>query len=234
MRLRAFALRRTKEQVLKDLPSKTRQLLPVALSRGHARKTQQILDEVDGDPFLAMGKIRHLDGMAKVPAAVDWITNTVLNSGEQVVVFCWHRDVVAALAEKLYDEISSGVIAGETPAAAREERVRAFQAGEIAVLICSSAAKEGITLTAARYTLHVERFWVPGDERQSEDRISRIGQTRKTWHVYLHLEQSSDAHVHALIGWKSQIIDAIQGVRDVSAAVYAAMTERNKRPRRTR
>ncbi len=69
---------------------------------------------------------------------------------------------------------------GSTPARAREERVKAFQAGDgDAFLISLKAGGTGLNLTAANYVIHMDPWWNPAAEDQASDRAHRIGQTKE-------------------------------------------------------
>jgi SNF2 family DNA or RNA helicase len=224
---RPYLLRREKIHVLQDLPKKRRQTLrlaaPTARFAKEYRKAIEELRETEGaDGGSALGKLgalRKKVGLAKVDAALDWIDQSLLN-GEPAVVFVYHKDVHQALAEGLSTRtitddngkkrpVRFAAIVGGTPLKQRQAITDAFQAGDLDVLIGSEACKEGITLTRSAYTLHVEYWWTPGDMAQSEDRISRIGQTRPTLHVRLHLEDSLDDHVARLLSSKQQTIDTL-------------------------
>jgi SNF2 family DNA or RNA helicase len=60
------------------------------------------------------------------------------------------------------------------------------------------AAGTGITLTAAIHVLFNDLDWAPGNHRQAEDRIYRIGQTRPAFVTYLYAENTLDDFVAAL------------------------------------
>jgi SNF2 family DNA or RNA helicase len=64
---------------------------------------------------------------------------------------------------------------------ARQEIVDDFQAGDLDVIICSyGVGSTGLTLTRSHRVILLERPWTPGDARQAEDRVRRIGQTAST------------------------------------------------------
>jgi len=68
---------------------------------------------------------------------------------------------------------------GSTPAAEREKRVAAFQAGAGDLFLISlRAGGVGLNLTAADYVIHLDPWWNPAVEDQASDRAHRIGQER--------------------------------------------------------
>lgn len=223
--LRGYAIRRDKKQVLTEIPEKTRQMLPVPWTvdeqRTVAVRFERIKKKIGldgtGEQLWAMGQLTELRkeaGLAKVPIATELIADTV-RSGEPVIVFLYHHEVREALEKGLAEAgISSLSIVGETPPKKRDEYVQAFQDGKADVIIGSTAMKEGVTLHRARITLHVERFWVPADEEQAEDRACRFGQRRAVLNWYLHLEGSMDDYMAKVIEAKREILNALHDRSD--------------------
>ncbi|MAG24113.1 hypothetical protein CMI47_00910 [Candidatus Pacearchaeota archaeon] len=215
--IRPFLLRREKTEVLKDLPPKRRQSIdlvaPARFTREYQAAVVALREElIRGEGHKALGALaamRKEVGAFKVPAALEWL-EVLVAASEPVVVFLVHKDVRKTLEEGLEKmKVRYRAIVGDTPQARRQEIIESFQAGEIDVLIGSEAMKEGVTLTRSSYTLHLERFWVPGDELQAEDRIYRIGQDKTVLCTYLHLQGSLDDHVAALLERKTQTINEI-------------------------
>lgn len=222
---RKYTQRREKRAVLPQLPPKRRQFLPLdppaAFSRNYKAQIKALRS---GEDDQAMGKIavmRKEVGLAKVDAAIAWITAAVAN-GEPVIAFLHHRDVYTALCAGLTGLRVTSIV-GATTQKQRHDRVAAFQAGEYDVIIGSMAMKEGVTLTRSAFTLHIERWWVSGDEDQSEDRACRIGQTRGVLNTYLHLRDSLDDYVHALIESKRAVIATVQDRSPIHHDVLRAL-----------
>lgn len=186
-RLRAgFMVRRRLPAILPQLPPLSQTIVPVA---GDAALLK--LEAPYRKEYLSTGKlpkvkdagelaeIRHRMGRAMVPAAVDAI-ETLLEDGQQVVVFCHHLDVMRAIQEKLPPGVAE-IIDGSVSAPRRNDMNKRFQAGDIRVLILNAAGQEAITLTAASNVILVEADWVPGNNEQRIGRCWRFGQ--KATHV---------------------------------------------------
>ncbi|MGC9272015.1 helicase-related protein, partial [Acidiphilium sp.] len=88
---------------------------------------------------------------------------------------------------------------GSTPAADRERRVAAFQAGQSDLFLISlRAGGTGLNLTAADYVVHLDPWWNPAVEDQASDRAHRIGQERPVTIYRLIMEGSIEERILAL------------------------------------
>lgn len=232
--------RRLLEEVEKDVPEKTRYILPIELRDVHrdrydkadkefeewlrtereqraemGEEPQDIARSLASQALVKIGYLRRMVGEFKVPAAADWVTRAV-RQGEPVVVFFEHQHVLNRMERALARQrIKYLVLDGGTPKAERQKLVDAFQAGEAPVFLGSRAAAVGITLTRARHLLFMERFFTSADEDQAEDRIRRIGQTRKTKIWRLHALDTIDDRLEEIINTKRIIIKESIGAAEI-------------------
>ncbi|MGN8689849.1 DEAD/DEAH box helicase [Atopobiaceae bacterium HCP3S3_F7] len=97
--------------------------------------------------------------------------------GESVVVFSPSRQLVELAGAALEDAgVSHAYVVGGQSTKDRDEAVRAFQAGEVRVILVTTAAGGvGITLTRARCAVFLSRPWSLVEALQAEDRVHRIG-----------------------------------------------------------
>jgi len=162
-----------------------------------------------------VGYLRRLAGVGKVHAASMWIAKAV-RLGEPVVVFCEHQSVLRGLEKRLRKQrIRHVIVEGKTSVKKRQEAVDAFQKHEYPVFIGTKAAKEGITLTAARHLLFVERFFTSSEEEQAEDRIRRIGQSHRTTIWFLHGVSTIDDRLDTIVRGKRRIVRTAIGAKDI-------------------
>ncbi len=116
---------------------------------------------------------------AKLAALVDLLSE-LRDEGHRALVFSQFTsflDLARPLLEKA--GLRTLTLDGSTPAADREDRVRAFQAGRADVFLLSlRAGGTGLNLTAATYVIHLDPWWNPAVEDQATDRAHRIGQER--------------------------------------------------------
>lgn len=189
------------------------------------RKKEKLLGEgmaedvversIAAEAFTKFGYLRRLLGEAKVPAASDWIARAV-RVGEPVVVFLEHQHTLEQLSEMLHKQrIRHLVIEGSTPPKKRQAYVDAFQKNIYPVIICTDAGAEGITLTAARHLLIVERALTSAKEEQKEERVHRISQKHKTTIWFLHASGTLDDRLDVIIRNKRRIIREAIGAASV-------------------
>lgn len=156
--------------------------------------------------FEDISKARHETALAKLPAVKAHL-HELLETGEKVVVFAHHLDVLNALAEEFGD--AAVILVGATSQDDRQLAVDRFQNDpEIKLFIGSlKAAGVGITLTASSTVVFAELDWTPAMMTQAEDRCHRIGQANSVLVQHLVLDGSIDAAMAQTLVEKQEIID---------------------------
>lgn len=233
-RLRRVMLRRTKAEVLPDLPPKRRQVLLTndidgAVRRMLDREWREYLaeklqkrpeditdyefengvDGVDGEedlpPFTRFSEIRANLALARIGQMVEYAEDCE-EQDAPLLVFSAHRAPIDHLATRE----GWGVITGDTDTDERAEVVRRFQAGELkGVGLTITAGGVGLTLTRASTVLFVDLDWTPANNLQAEDRVARIGQTADSIQiVQMVTDHVLDRHVHRLIAAKMAVVEA--------------------------
>jgi SWI/SNF-related matrix-associated actin-dependent regulator 1 of chromatin subfamily A len=192
-------VRRRKVDVLKDLPKKSRIVVPLPLSNTseYARAEADFVRWLHGiDPDKAkraakaegMTKVGYLLQLAaelKLTYVHEWIQNFLADSDEKLVVFAIHRKVLDELQSNC--KFKSSRIDGSTTHRGRQVIVNQFQTDNTVRVLFGNikAAGVGITLTAAHTVATVEMAWRPGDHDQADDRCYRIGTTEEVNCYYL-------------------------------------------------
>ncbi|MGB3699172.1 MAG: DEAD/DEAH box helicase [Gordonia sp. (in: high G+C Gram-positive bacteria)] len=205
-RLRPIMLRRTKDQVLTDLPEKQEQLLPIELEPAHrkvydtylARDRQQLLgllDDFGGNRIQVLAALTRLRQLSLHPALVDGTHAGVrsakieylseqlpvlIDEGHSALVFSSFTGFLKLVAARLdAQDIPYSYLDGSTAAAKRGEQIEQFAAGRTRVFLISlKAGGFGLNLTAADYCFMTDPWWNPAAENQAVDRAHRIGQHR--------------------------------------------------------
>ena len=128
--------------------------------------------------------------LAKVPLVVAHV-KSLIDAGEPVIVFGYHKSVIAALKKEFP---GCSVVTGQTPPNKRQAQIDRFQDGETAVIIGNILAMGvGFTLTRARMVVFAELDWVPSLIEQAEDRAWRIGQVNAVLVQHLVVDGSIEA-----------------------------------------
>jgi len=205
-------LRITKDMAKLQLPSKSYQIISLDLpldKREKEYKLQDLKGKSTPLGLVGLSEILQAQGLKKVKPAVAHIKD-VLEHEQKLIVFAYHKAVVAELKEQLKD---FGVVelVGSTNMKARQEAVDRFQKdpGVRIFLGNTEACKTGLTLTAANRAVFVESSWSPKDIDQMVDRMHRIGQSKPVLAQFLTTHQSIDEYQLRRALEKLQVIDEI-------------------------
>ena len=199
-----FLLRRTKAQVLTDLPERTEIILHAELDaeeRSHyellRRRALDTAQQAGGAPtarFKVLAELMRLRRAACDPRLTSdqWpavgakvklfakIAQDLAAGQHRTLVFSQFTGFLALLGDQLKElGFAYQYLDGGTPTNDRAKRVAAFQAGEGQFFLISlKAGGYGLNLTAADYVVIADPWWNPAAEDQAMGRAHRIGQRR--------------------------------------------------------
>jgi len=236
--LRPFILRRTKEQVARELPPKNEQTLFCELSaperavyndlRDHYRRA--LLGRIERDG-LARAKIFVLEALVRLrqaachlglidrsrrgepSAKLDLLLarlGEVVDGGHKALVFSQFTSLLAIVRDRLdRDRVPYAYLDGRTRD--RAARVREFERDSRCALFLVSlkAGGLGLNLTAADYVFLLDPWWNPAAEAQAIDRAHRIGQTRPVFAYRLIARDTVEEKVLALQDTKRALAQSI-------------------------
>ena len=244
-----FLLRRTKAQVLTDLPPRTEiiqriepspdeQAFLEAMRREALARIAQ-LDPADPNKnrFNVLAELTRLRRAACDPRlaapefgrvgakvqAFERLAVELVQGRHQALVFSQFTDFLKLLAERLDAAgLRYQMLDGSTPAAARAGRVAAFQRGDADLFLISlKAGGFGLNLTAADYVVIADPWWNPAAEDQAMGRAHRIGQQRPVTVYRLVTAGSVEERIVALHERKRELAEGLLADQD-SAAPLAA------------
>lgn len=211
------------EDVVKDLPEKNRQVIPVEMRRPQEYKRasedflhwlmeknpDKLKTALRAEALVRMTTLLKLAAKLKLKSVVEWVNTFLTDSDEKLVVFAKHHKMIEALTRRCKAE--SLVITGKTPQKKRSDFVSRFQNDNKARLLIGNvrAAGIGITLTAANHEAIVELDWEPAVLLQAEKRIHRLGTRRPCWFHYLIAYGTIEEKLCKAIQKKQQIITAV-------------------------
>lgn len=233
---RTCFIRRKKSDVLKDLPPKTRAIVPIEYDEKIYRKAvtefEEWLDLNSDNPAAAMvefGKIKKAAVKAKMPMVIKWV-ETYLESGKKLVLFAHHKEIINEVM-KSFPGISVKIDGSVSPLD-RQEIVDRFQEDDSIRLFVGNlkSAGVGLTLTAASDTVTIEFAWNPAEHTQAEDRTHRIGQTDHVTAYYLVVPDSVEIDIMEIIERKAKILDQILDGEDVeSDSIFTELLRKIRR-----
>jgi len=132
--------------------------------------------EIDVDETTGETRVRLAEPSCKVDALMNDIENKDFGD-DSVAVCAVSRQLIELLsAEMTKAKIPHGLITGAQDEDERQQAVDDFQSGKIKwILFTAQAGGVGITLTAARRLVMLQRPWSLVDHKQALDRVHRIG-----------------------------------------------------------
>jgi superfamily II DNA or RNA helicase len=231
-------LRRTKQQVLKDLPEKTEQTIVCELSAAERKKYNEIRDfyraslnqQID-EAGLEKSKIHVLEALLRLrqSACHLGLLDNKLKSGssakldvllEQVeeliaenhkaLIFSQFTELLAIVRQH-FDKrgLTYEYLDGKTRD--RQKRVNRFQNDPQCPLFLVSlkAGGRGLNLTAADYVFILDPWWNPAVEAQAVDRAHRLGQTKPVFAYRLIAKDTVEEKILELQKTKRDLADSI-------------------------
>lgn len=222
-------IRRTKDEVLQELPDKVRNVVHLDVSGPGFREYRNAENDLvsflksngykakDSSEHLARTQVlKRLAALAKMDAVEEWIDSFLDSCDRKLVVFAHNVDVVDHLAEK-YGGLR---VSGRDSLEERQYAVDSFQNDPKSrvIVLNLQAGGVGITLTAGSDVVFVQMGWTPGEHDQAEDRCHRIGQKNNVQAWYLLAADTIDEDVYDLVDAKRQIVDAVTEGDEVEQA----------------
>lgn len=221
-----FIIRRTKDEVLKDLPSLTRRFFHCELDKKVNKAYAQALKELEDtyysedDAFAIqsqrlaiMTKMRQVTAVGKVQHCVDFVTEFLLSSDRKITIFAHHEVAINLLLSNLNSWLADG---GFKPvlhlhsglnSEKRQQLLATFKETDHRVMIASTlAAGEGLNIQFCSDAVMFERQWNPANEEQAEARFHRFGQQYPVSITYMIASETIDEYFTELVESKRAIV----------------------------
>lgn len=215
-------IRRTKTEVLPDLPDKIRSVVPLEMERPgeYIAARDDFLNwlaTIDSDKarraaravaITRLGYLKRLAAQLKAKAVSQWIAEWMeANPDGKLVVFAVHRGMISAIQEAA--TVPTVVLHGGTHN--REAVLREFQHSKTRLFIGQlRAAGVGVDgLQVASACVFAELDWRPADHTQAEDRLHRCGQKSTVMIYYLVGTDSIEETLCAVIQRKQATLSAV-------------------------
>ncbi len=236
--VRPYLLRRTKVEVLSDLPAKTEQTLYVELGETQRKDYDDLREHFRNELTGRIGRfgigrsrIAVLEALLRLrqtachPGLVDHARvdessakldtlleqlEEVIDEGHKAIVFSQFTSFLSILRRRLDAmPITYEYLDGRTTD--RQARVTRFQEDESCrlFLVSLKAGGQGLNLTAADYIYILDPWWNPAVEAQAVDRAHRIGQTRPVFAYRLIARDTVEEKILSLQDKKRELADSI-------------------------
>lgn len=232
-----FVLRRTKGEVLTELPDKTVTILNNEMSEEQyniymsymAQARKEIMSQIDINGFeksqikilSLLMRLRQIcchpklflgeyEGeSSKLNQCIEIIQDAVLG-GHKILLFSSYTSMFEIIEEKLKNiGVKYLKLTGQTKVGERIELVDKFNTDEnIKVFLISlKAGGTGLNLTGADMVIHYDPWWNLSAENQATDRTYRIGQKRNVQVYKLITKNSIEEKIYKLQQKKAKLID---------------------------
>jgi non-specific serine/threonine protein kinase len=238
-RTKPFVMRRTKEEILTELPPKVEQSIKLDLSELQRECYTRTVEEIRGQVDEAFAKKTSAQaGMVALtallrlrqicisptlagiddpgtPPKVEFLLENLDELGRE-----GHAALVFSQFTKCLDLIGRTLDAqgldyvrldGTVPTAKRKDLVNAFQSddGPPVFLISLKSGGTGLNLTRAAYVFHMDPWWNPAVENQATDRTHRIGQSKTVFSTRLIMRHTVEEKMEVLKKGKEALFQAV-------------------------
>lgn len=238
-RTKPFVLRRTKQEILTQLPEKLENTLFLDLSTGQKALYTQLISEFRQTvgrayeeqtrskatmiALTAILRLRQLciapqliDPESKEPSPkIDYLISKVkelATEGHAALIFTQFTSVLDLIEPYFIAEnLPYFRLDGKVPTSKRQALVKAFQESEESAFFLMSlkAGGIGLNLTRASYVFHLDPWWNPAVENQASDRAHRLGQTQPVFIIKPVMRHSIEEKILALKAKKEALYQAI-------------------------
>lgn len=228
-RVSPFILRRTKKDVLKDLPDKIEEYYYCKMDSkqrdiydGYVEMLKEDLKAGGNNILALLTRLRQICitpeliyqenfDNTKINMAIDLIKSSI-EAGHRILVFSQFSQSFPILSRQLEQmEIKHFILDGSTKAKNRLEMVDEFNKNldNKVFLISLKAGGTGLNLVGADMVIHLDPWWNSSAENQATDRAYRIGQTKNVHVVKLVCKDTIEEKVLTLQNIKKDLAESI-------------------------
>ena len=210
-------LRRTKQEIMTELPSKQIEVIPLEVDESMRGTYEQEENNIGSDKDISalrlkvssLGRTAYL---MKEKALKEWASNMMEETGEKVIIFCWHRDVVDLL-EEAFKEYNPAKIYGQTTLPEREVQKDKFINDDSCKVIIGNIQALGTGIDGLQKVcckaIFAEFPNTATDAMQAEDRLHRGGQENQVTIYYTCAKDTIDEDMMAALDNKRKTLDSV-------------------------
>jgi len=215
--LKKYSLRRTKDELLKDIPKPNEKDVFIDLSSCQRKKYDLTIKDslkpknrdLQLKFFNALRSIIEFcpecDENAKTSYVID-LLKSLPEHKRKSIVFSYLLDPLVYLKKYLDLEMNVVILDGSQTASERFEIVERFQTSDDIDIILASirATSEGLTITAAERVIFLNKWWNPSLNMQARDRVIRLGQKKVVDIFNIYVNDSIDSNLLSILNTKEQ------------------------------
>lgn len=211
-------LRRTKAEVMKDLPRKVMEVVPLevdAQAFQEYKMAEAVAFTQDGSSEKEMRE--RIAGLLRTAYALkeknllQWVRD-FLDSGRKLLLFAWHRDVVDLLFSTLHDFHPAKIYGGMNQAEREDARRRFIEDGACRVMV-ANIQSGGVGIDGFQDVCSDVAFaefsHTPNAHRQAEDRLHRSGQKSSVTSYYLVAPGTVDMDAVEVLDDRAKMLDGV-------------------------
>ena len=247
--IKPFILRRTKKEVIRELPDKIEHKYYIELEKEHKRAylgfvklIRNKLKEANQDKITIFSYLTKLRQLALAPdimvknysgknSKIDILLDIINDNKERkILIFSQFTKVLGLIGDRLKENnIPYSYLDGKTDAKNRLSLVNEFNESEDTkiFLISLKAGGTGLNLTSASMVIHFDPWWNPSMENQASDRAHRIGQKNVVDVLKLIAKDTVEEKVIGMQESKKDLIDSIIDKNLEDSSVLKSLTEDN-------
>jgi len=206
-KIKPFYLRRTKDQVLKELPSKNCIPVPIKLENRSWYDSLMKKKKKYGEVLKMITESKMKLSIEKLKQVIEHIDN-LNKSGQKVIVFSQYTHTIKYLQNHYKD--SCVIHRGEMSAQEKQNSIDKFQNNHnVNKLIANTFTAVGYNATTANNVVYVDLPWTTADIIQSSDRVHRIGQDKQVNVYFFYYKDTIEEQIFNLLNSKQQIFDQV-------------------------
>ena len=230
-----FMLRRTKQEVIEELPDKTEINIPVELSDEELavyevirRRAKQMLEDEQSASGVSVNTLAEITRLRQAACSAELVEKNwkgecskinalsdllqeIVDGGNAVLIFSQFTSFLALVRQCLDKQKQPYLyLDGSVPVRQRDQLVQQFQHGDCPVFLISlKAGGLGLNLTGANYVIHLDPWWNPAIEQQATDRAYRLGQRQNVTVYHLISQHTIEEKILRLHQTKRNLADAM-------------------------
>lgn len=223
---RDVMLRQRKRDCLKDLPPKSRQIVPLEIKnrKEYLSAERDIISYIaktspekakrakKATALIRLGQLKKLAAELKIDQVVEWVVNFLENSNEKLAIYGVHIAFLKELRERLA-KYKPVLINGTVSEKLRRVGIKKFINQKSCRLFIGNIKAAGTGIDGLQKVCQtmavVELGWTPGEHNQLEDRLWRMGQDSHVNIYYLIARATIEEDVAAVLYEKQMVTDAI-------------------------